>query len=60
MPSIATQTDISMISPNGYKEWLSTHRDKADDIKDYVSIDIRNINKQSRRSFWDTSIFRKD
>tara|TARA_Y100001935_G_C16952812_1_gene335507 strand:- start:191 stop:391 length:201 start_codon:yes stop_codon:yes gene_type:complete len=37
MPSVATQTDISTVSPSGFATWCTTHMDVADgiSIEDY-------------------------
>ena len=32
MPSVATQTDISTVSPSGFATWCATHMDVADGI----------------------------
>ncbi len=51
MPTVATQTDISLTSETGYLGWLKTNREVADGLTKELSPKER-LNKTRRKAYW--------
>jgi len=50
MPSVATQTDISMTTMTGYLVWLKANQDVADGLHEQPT--PQELLKQARENWW--------
>ncbi len=51
MPTVATQTDISMTSETGYHGWLENNREVVDGLTKEHNPKER-LNKARRKTYW--------